>query len=55
MGQIIPLLDQPKNTDEYVPKEIDVKILRSKYNTSTEDYLGLEYCVAYLTVRNDLE
>ena len=55
LGQITPLLDQPKNIDDYVPKENEVKILRSKYNTSTEDYLGLEYCVAYLTVRNDLE
>ena len=55
MGQIIPLLNQPKNTHEYVPKENEVKLLRSKYNTSTGDYLGLEYCVAYLIVRNDLE
>ena len=55
LEQMTPLLDQPKTIDDYVPKENEVKILRSNYNTSTEDYLGLEYCVAYLTVRNDLE
>ena len=55
LGQITPLLDQPKNTDEYLPKENEVKILRPKHNISTGDFLGLEYCLACLTVRNDPE
>ena len=35
IGQIIPLLYQPKNVPDYVLKEDEVKILRSKYNSST--------------------
>ena len=45
--QITPLLYQPKNIVDYVPKEDEVKILRSKYNPSTGEFLGLEYCIAF--------
>ena len=53
IGQIIPLLNQPEDICEYVPKEDEVKILRARYNTSTGAFLGLEYSIGYLTVRND--
>ena len=55
IGQITSLLYQPKNIADYVPKEDAVKILRSKYNPSTGEFLGLEYCIAFSTVRNDLQ
>ena len=53
IGQIVPLLYQPKNIDDYVLKEDEVKILTPKYNPSTGKFLGLEYCIAFLTVQND--
>ena len=53
IGQITPLLNQLENSSKYVPKEKEVKILRSRYNASTGAFFGLEYCIAFLTVRND--
>ena len=47
IGQITPLSYQPKNIADYVPKEDEVKILRSKYNLSTDDFLGLKYCISF--------
>ena len=52
-GQITPLLNQPENIDEYSPKKDEAKILRPKHKSTMGAFLGLEYCVAYLTVRND--
>ena len=49
VGQIIPLLNQPDNLQEYTPQENEIKILRPKYNTVT----SLENCLAYLTVGGD--
>ena len=49
VGQIIPLLNQPDNLQEYTPQENKIKILRPKYNTVT----SLENCLAYLTVGGD--
>ena len=43
IGKITPLLYQPKNIADFVPKEEEAKILRSKYNHSTGEFLGLEY------------
>ena len=51
--QIILLLHQPKNIDDYVLKENEVEILRPRYNLSTGEFLGLENCIAFLTVCND--
>ena len=41
IGQITPLLNQPENISEYVPKENEVKISRSRYNASTGSFFGL--------------
>ena len=53
IGQITPLLNQPENLEEYKPQENKVKILRSKYDNVAGQFLGLEYYLAYLTVRGD--
>ena len=52
-GQITPLLNQPENIDEYSPEKDEAKILRPKHKSTMGAFLGLEYCVACLTVRND--
>lgn len=39
--------------EEYEPNEDEVKILGAKYDVSTWRFLGLEYCLAYLTVLGD--
>ena len=49
----MPLLNQPEKLDEYELKENEVKILRAKYDTTTAQFLGLENCLAYVTVRGD--
>ena len=54
IGQITPLLNQPEDISEYAPKEDKVKILRPRCDATKGEFLGLEYCTAYLTVRNDL-
>ena len=54
-GQITPLLNQPEKLDEYEPQEDEVKILRSKYDVNTGRFLGLEYCLAYLSNRGDFK
>ena len=41
VGQIVPLLNQPENLDEYMPLENVVKICRAKYDTVTGQSLGL--------------
>ena len=52
IDQITPLL---KNSPfEYAPKEDKVKILRPRCDVTKGEFLCLEYCTAYLTVRNDL-
>ena len=53
IGQITRLLYQPKHMNDYVLKENEVKIFRPKYNLTTGEFLVLEYCIAFLTVRND--
>ena len=55
IGQITPLVNQPENISAYSPKEDEVKILRPKCNSTTGNFLGLQYCIAYLTVQNDLQ
>ena len=55
IGKITPLLNQPEKLEEYMPQENEVKILRSIYDTITGQFLGLESCLAYLTVRCDFQ
>ena len=53
VGQIVLLLNQPENLDEYRPLENEVKMCRAKYDTATGQFLGLKNCLGYLTVRGD--
>ena len=55
IGQIAPLLNQPEKLEDYVPKVNEVKILRAKYDSTSGHFLGLENCLAYLTVRGDFQ
>ena len=55
VGQIVPLLNQPEKLDEYELKENEVKILRAKYDIITGQFLGLENCLAYVTVCGDFQ
>ena len=53
--QITQLLNQPEKLEEYTPQENELKILRSKCDTTSGNFLGLENCLAYLTVRGDFQ
>ena len=53
VAQIMPLAHQPKDIDSYDCKEDEVKILRTIYDLETGKFLGLEYCIALITVKND--
>ena len=55
IAQIMPLAHQPKEIDSYELKEDEVKMLRSKYDPTNGEFLGIEYCVALVTVKNDLD
>ena len=49
----MPLAHQPKDIASYDCKDDEVKILQAKYDRATGKFLGIEYCVALITVRND--
>ena len=51
--QIMPLAQQPKDIDSYDCKEDEVKILRTIYDLEIGKFLGLEYSIALITVKND--
>ena len=51
----MPLVHQLKDIESYDCKEDEVKILRTKYDPATGKVLGIEYCVALITVKNDPE
>ena len=48
----MPLAQQPKDVDSYDCREDEVKILRTLYNRDSGKFLGLEYCVGLITVRD---
>ena len=55
IAQIMPLAHQPKDIESYELKDDEVKILRSRYDPLSGEFLGIEYCVGVITVRNDTE
>ena len=55
IAQIMPLAHQPKDIESYVLNDDEVKILRSRYDPVSGEFLGTEYCIAVITVRNDPE
>ena len=50
IAQIMPLAQQPKDIESYELKDDEVKILRPRYDPVTGEFLGIEYCVALITV-----
>ena len=55
VAQIMPLAHQPKDIESYDCKDDEVKILRTKYDPATGKILGIEHCVALITVKNEPE
>lgn len=53
ISQIMPLSHQPKDVESYELKDDEVKTLRPRYNMETGEFLGIEYAVSVITVRND--
>ena len=51
----MPLAHQPKDIESYDCKDDEVKILQAKYDPATGKFLGIEYCVVLITVKNDPE
>ena len=48
-------INQPKDIESYELKDDEVKILRSRYDPVSGEFLGIEYCIGVITVRNDPE
>ena len=46
---------QPKDIESYQLKDDEVKILRARYDLARGEFLGIEYCVGLITVRNDAD
>ena len=55
IAQIMPLAMQPKDIENYQLKDDEVKILRARYDPISGEFLGIEYCVGSITVRNDAD
>ena len=55
IAEIMLLAQQPKEIESYVLNDNEVKILRPRYDPISGEFLGIEYCVALVTVRNDPE
>ena len=55
IAQIMPLAQQPKEIESYQLKDNEGKILRPRYDPISGEFLGIEYCIALVTVRNDPE
>ena len=53
IGQIMLLAHQSKDIESYELKNDEVKILRPKYDPINGEFLGIEYCVVLITVKND--
>ena len=51
----MPLAQQPKDIEKYELNDNEVKILRARYDPISSKLLGIECCVALVTVRNDPE
>lgn len=53
IGQIIEVLKPSENTDAYVCKEKEVKLVRPKYNIATGEFLRLYKTVGFIIVIGD--
>ena len=55
IAQIMPLAMQPKDIGSYQLKDDEVKILRARYDPISGEFLGIEYCIGLITVKNDAD
>ena len=46
---------QPKDIENYELKHDKVKILRTRYDPISGQFLGIDYCVGLITFKNDSE
>ena len=53
--QIMPLAQQPKDIESYQLKDDEVKILRAQYDPISGEFLGIEYFVGLIIVKNDAD
>ena len=53
IGQVVPVLNPAESLDDYEPKENEVIIIRSKYDSVSGQFSGLENSLGYMTVRGD--
>ena len=51
----MPLAMQPKDIGSYQLKDDEVKILRARYDHISGEFLGIEYCIGLITVKNDAD
>ena len=51
IAQIMPLAMQPKDIGSYQLKDDEVKILRARYDPISGEFLGIEYCIGFITVK----
>ena len=51
----MPLAMQPKDIGSYQLKDDEVKILRARYDPISGEFLGIEYCIGLITVKNDAD
>ena len=49
------LINSAKRYRKYELKDDEVKILRTRYDPISSEFLGIEYCVALFTVKDDPE
>ena len=47
---IMPLAHQPKDIESYILNDDEVKILRGRYDPVSGEFLGIEFCIAVITV-----
>ena len=54
IAQIIPLSIQPKDIESCELKDDEVKIMRTRCDPISSEFLGIEYCVGLITAKNFL-
>ena len=55
IAQNMSLALQPKDIESYELKDNEVKILRARYDPISGEFLGIEYCVGFITVKNNVD
>ena len=53
LGQIVPARNSPKNIENYVYQENEVKLYMPVYNTETGHFKGVRNWLAFIMVRGD--